>query len=237
MSRCIVTVGVNPQRAFGQFHERFDRTMRKFGDADEVIQWREDWPPGSPSHEKVHYGFKVHAIEEARRRGHTLILWLDVSCFAMKPMAPLWDRIKEKGHFFIIGDDRLGNWSSDHCLGYFGVSRDEAMAIKLFSGTIVGLNLANPQAVEFFAQWKAHAVPEHFNGTHRSGLLGYVPDTEGKLMSSDPRCQGHRADEPYTTLIARRMGLAPSFLGDFFSGGMDVTENCVLRSGYDTKES
>lgn len=233
MTRAITTVGVSKQRDFTAYHARFISTMESHGKADDILVWSDSWPKGSPSHTEVHYAFKVHAVEEARAKGHRFVLWLDVSCHALRSLEPLWKRIEEMGWFFLVGWDLLGNWSSDHCLSGWDITRDEAMKIKLFSGTIMGFDFHNPKSLAFLSMWKDFATAEHFNGTHRSGLVGPPPETEGAKMSSDPRCQGHRCDEPYTTLIAKALSMEPAVLGDLFCGGFDKTERCVIASGYD----
>lgn len=251
--RAIVTVGVSQVRDFKPYHERFQRTLDPAAGlscAHDVRRWVEQWPPGSPTHHQVHYAFKVHAIEDARARGFTSILWLDVSCHAVAPLEPLWQVIERDGHF-LCGEpqldpetglvtnppatmDRLGTWSSDHSLGCFGLSRDDAMKVTLLSGTCIGLDLEHPRSLEFLNRLRAFAVPAHFNGTHKSGLKlareGTEPTERGRI-SDDPRVEGHRSDEVYMTLLARELKMTSS--GEYFTGGNAERPTTVLKSGYD----
>lgn len=236
--RAIITVGVSHERNFRPYLDRWERTMNEHGRAEIVTAYRKNWPPNSPSHGEVNYAFKLYAILEARRLGATQILWLDCSCHALRSLEPLWKEIETTGYYLIHGEDRLGNWSSDDCLQGFELTRDDAMDIKLLSGTIVGLDMTKGVAQAFLGSWLAYAAPRHFNGTHKSSLKPNqpIPEEEGKRMSDDPRCQGHRADEPYTTISARRLSMksTPIATSHFYGGyGDDGSGKCLIRSGYD----
>lgn len=233
IERAIVTVGVNPKRGFQPYHDRFQQSMLRHGRADHVFAWSNNWPPGSPQHVEVHYAFKVYAIEHALKCNYQYILWMDVSCHAIQSMEPIWEEIKETGHFLVIGMDRLGDWSSDHSLEHFNIDRNTAMEMPLMSGTIIGLDMKNPRSKLFFDSLKTYAVAEHFNGTHRSGLMGQIPETEGARMSSDPRCKGHRSDEVYMTVLADRLGMKCNMVGGVFCGGFPPNEKSLVKSGYD----
>lgn len=242
--RAIITVGVSQARQFGPYHKRFQETMggdgvvKPFACADSVTRYETSWPPQSPSHLQVHYGFKIYAVKEALKQGYTSVLWLDVSAYAVAPLEPLWKEIEREGHYLAGAPeitpsssvDRLGSWTSDHTLAHFGVSRDDAMFIPLLSGTCFGLDLTNSRTMDFYERILSYAVPEHFNGTHKSGIMGAPPQEEGKRMSNDPRCQGHRSDECYMSLVSKQLGMKSSLL--YFAGGMGVRPDTVLRSGY-----
>lgn len=235
MSRAITTVGISSVRNFEPYHARFKQTIvdSGFGCAEMTVRWESEWPPSSPPQEKVHYAFKVHALKHVLSLGASSVLWLDVANYAVAPLEPLWQQIEREGHFF-AGAGALGNWASDHCLAHFGMSRDEAMEIELFAGTCFGLDLKRDRSRKFLERLAAYAVPHHFNGTHKSSLRPGmpVPEREAEQMSDDPRCMGHRSDEPYMTLIARDLGMeyTPGF--DIFTGGHPVKPTTVLRSGY-----
>ncbi len=211
------------------YHNRFERTIRQSGfhTADEVLRWRTTWPPGAAPHSVVHYGFKVHAIEEARRRGADRVIYLDIPCHAIRSMEPIWQQVERDGHFFMVGGDLLGNYADDRCLAQFDVSRDEAMEMQLFSGTIIGLDFRQARTREFFERLRDYAVPLYFNGTH-NGLGGALP----RRLSEDSRCWEHRSDEPYATLLARELKMEPTWRGGYFIGDMDEHDTAILKSGY-----
>lgn len=231
--RAIVTVGVSDNRIFAPYLARFRDTFRKYGGADYMKIWQ-TWPPGSPTHREVHYGFKVHAVAEALARGATSVLWFDCDAYAIAPLEPLWQRLEKDGHVLVEDANRLGEWSSDHSLSVFGLTRDEAMDIRLGCGTCWGLDFTSERSRTFFERLKTYAKAEHFNGTHVSRLPGLPPpSTEGQAMSTDSRCKGHRGDEIYMPLLARELGMATHVGVEFIGGCGTVTPLACVKSGYD----
>ncbi len=238
MSRAVVMVGVSATRALQPYVMRFRESFKKFACSQEMMIWdKHSWPEGSPPHQMCHYAFKVHAVMAAIARGHRQVLWFDSSCYAIRPIEPLWKRLERDGHVLIEDANWLGNFSSDHSLAHFGVTRDEAMTIHLLSGTCWGVNIDVPRSLEFVTRLRELAVPKHFNGTHVSRLADVAkehprPGTEGAQMSHDERCWGHRSDEVYMGLLARELGMH-THQGVEFVGGNTVTEHACIRSGYD----
>lgn len=238
MKRAIVTVGVSESddRDFRPYLGRFKRTFAEFGQADIAI-WHKTWPPGSPRHGECHYAFKVYAVLEAARRGYTSILWCDSSCSAFAPLTPMWERIERDGHVLIDDANSCGQWSSDHCLTTFEITRDEAMNIRLMCGTCFGFDLTYERSRTFLDRLCSYAVPEHFQGTHVSRLVENThprPGTEGAEMSTDSRCWGHRSDEPYMALLARELKMKTIAADkEFIGGGGTPVECSCIRCGYD----
>lgn len=203
--RAIVTVAISEGgRIFGPYIDRFRASFAEHGAADEVKVWHREWPPNSPPHRECHYAFKVHAIREAARRGFTSVLWFDVSCHLAGSLEPVWERLEHDGHLLLADANWLGNWSSDHAIEHFGVSRDEAMGIHLMCGAVYGLDLRSEQSRAFLDVLSVLAVPEHFNGRHDGGAVGRLSEDAG---SADLRVRGHRSDEVYGALLARRLGM------------------------------
>lgn len=233
--RAIACVGISQSRVLDIYVQRMERTFAQYGGA-ELFIWDQQWPPGSLPHRDCNYGFKVHAVDYARNRGFTSVLWFDASCYAIRSIEPLWERLERDGHILIDDMNKLDKWSSDRSLEQFGVSRDEAAEIPLMVGTCWGLDLRQPRSVVFLDRLLQYATPENFNGTHQSRLPQLRehprPGTEGARVSSDERCFGHRSDEVYMALLARELGMK-THVGVEFVGGMTVTEQACVRSGYD----
>lgn len=236
LNRAIVCVGISQSRVLDIYVQRMERTFTEYGCADELLIWDQHWPPNSPEHRACNYAFKTHAVDYARWRGFRYVLWFDASCYAIKSIEPLWQRLERDGHILIEDDHALGRWSSDKSLAEFGVTRDEAMGVKLMSGTCWGLDLSLSRNNVFLDRLLSYAVPEHFNGTHQSRLPSLRehprPGSEGAKVSSDERCWGHRSDEVYMALLAKELGMK-THSGVEFVGGMTVTEAACVRSGYD----
>jgi hypothetical protein len=204
-------------------------SLRATGWSGGLLTWTQ-LPPGSPTHEDAPYGFKIFALREAERRGHTTILWLDAPCVATRPLDPLFDRTEREGHLFVTGGERLGHWASDECLGASGLTRDRAMELPLLNGTLIGLDLSNGRSREwldllqrscerglFRGPWLSDQAPAEVRARKPGKPVGFV--------SVDPRCWGHRHDEAVGSALAHRLGMAISPQAGIFD-----TEDAPVRS-------
>jgi len=189
-----------------------------------MLTWTNQLPPGSPRHEQAPYGFKLYAIAEALRRGHSSVLWLDAPCVATKPLDPIFERIEHDGHCFVSGDERLGNWASDDCLAAFGIPRDAAMEMSLLNGAFIGLDLEHSRTREWFRRitqqceaglFKGAALTEHAPPDVRARNV----DKDTGHLSDDPRCWGHRHDEAVGSCLAPLLGMDFTPVGDLFDFG------------------
>ena len=208
-ARCIVSVATG---AYVPRQERLMESLRSAGYRDAVIRWTNELPPGSPSHEDVPYGFKVFAIQEAFRRGHTSILWLDSPSLATAPLDGLFERIEREGHLLLAGNEFLGNWASDDCLRAFGLLRDRAMNLKLMNGTFIGVDLRNARTLDWFQQWSDAGRRGLFAGPYLSPdapaeIRDRKPGKSVGFVSTDSRCWGHRHDEAVGSCLAWRLGM------------------------------
>lgn len=118
-----------------------------------------------PSHQSNPYAFKIYAIEKAREMGYDQVLWLDASVYAVKNIQPVWDWLDKHGVFFEEAGHWAGAWSPQRVLDYFGITKEQAMQIPMFSGGYVGLDFRNPIAREFFAEWKEAMLNGMFKGS------------------------------------------------------------------------
>jgi hypothetical protein len=219
--RCILSVATN--RYVG-LQERLLQSLAAVGWRDALLAWTDALPPGSPTHAEVPYAFKLFAIREALRRGHSSLLWLDSPCRAARSLDPLFDRIESEGHLFVGGDDRLGNWASDGCLAAFSLSRDEALELTLMNGTFIGLDFSHERTRTWFEEIERGCARGLFQGAY---LSDHAPSAvraakAGKpvgFVSADPRCWGHRHDEAVGSCIAHRQGMPFTSQDGFFDLG------------------
>jgi hypothetical protein len=235
MKRCICNVAVDGN--YPHFQRRLLGTLIDPGKyVDKVMSWTNFYPPGSPTHQDQPYAFKIYALKEAVRLGFTTLLWLDTSVFCVAPVEPLLERIEKVGHFFIVGGDRLGTWSSDAALELFGHTRDQAMEKQLMGGTVYGFDLTNPRTKTFFDRWTWHESQGHFQlGSYFNANVQQPADRPVKpqgFVSDDPRCQGHRYDEVVASFLAYELGMELTWLGDLFQSG----KNVVACSSYDIND-
>lgn len=200
---------------YAKYADRLEESLDKFSPGVPRIIWRESWPPESPSHNKLHYAFKYYAVADAVRRGFQHVMWLDAGSCALAPIDPLWERIAHNGYALLSGDDCLAAWISDQALAHFGVTRDYAAGLKLAGGCLVGLDVEHPLGKHFLQWWGElarttslfmghHTEQENQNGVMRSILRS---DADNAVISTDPRCKGHRSDEACFSLMMDRLGM------------------------------
>lgn len=185
----------------------------------DVLRWTDAWPPGSPSHAELPYGFKLFAFAEARRRGAELALWVDSPVVARGNPAPVFERVARDGHLFVTDGDRLGNWIGDAALEALGMSRDEAMALPLFQGTFIGLDLRRGDWLDAMLEAAARGLLNgpYFTPSAPAEARASKPGKPTGEASRDPRCWGHRHDEAIGSALAARRGMsiapAPELFG------------------------
>jgi hypothetical protein len=232
-TRCVLDVAsVAP---YPKYQKRLSDSLDRVGYVGDRLFWTNEMPPGSPPQRDCPYCFKVYAFEEAIRRGHTTLLWLDTSVFMLRSPDPLFEKIEADGHFLIIGGDRLGNWSSDMALERFGVGRDAAMEMQLIGGTVIGLDVSNPRTLEWFTQWSWHAKNGTFAGTYYNGSGNARRSGPGKsigVVSRDPRVYGSRADETVGSLLAYKLGMELTWIGGT-GGHWFQSDESIARSNYE----
>jgi hypothetical protein len=223
--RCIVSCchSENLDRAgyYAGYADRLERSLDKFGMGAARRIWRSSWPTGSPSHAAHNYAFKVYAVAAALKEGFDRVMWLDSGCELIADIKPLWDHIDARGHGILSAWDTLGEWVSDEALARYGVSRDEAMALKLGGGCYVGVATDSEVGMKFYNEWMHLASKTNmFAGYHSEGssaMRSLVLDgSGGQRVSADPRVKGHRSDEACFALYAHVNGLPTLPLVEFY---------------------
>lgn len=154
---------------------------------------------GAEPHADNPYNFKIHCIQRAIDAGYEKILWLDSSCFAIRPIQPIFDHIAEHGYIMQDAGHYIGTWTNDRALDWFAYSRDEAMQIKMYGNAgFLGLDFSNPTAQCFFEQWTM---------TMKAGLFKGAWHNNDKTESQDERCTGHRHDMSLGSIIAHELDM------------------------------
>jgi hypothetical protein len=183
MKRCVVNV------AAGGFHagqERLYDALVAFDEETAFVSWRDEYPPNSPTHQEAPYAFKVFAVAEAYRQGFDSILWLDASCYLVKPIDQIWEYVEARGSAFWRCGFGLGEWATDESLHLLGRTRDGSMGTPLVAGGIWGVSMPHASASAFL---------ERFLTLAEDGRVFRGPwDNQGGRASADPRCRGHRHD-------------------------------------------
>lgn len=141
------------------------------------------------------------------------MLWLDSSIVVVRPLDPLYEEIERRGYLlFRNGGARVGEWSSDAFLEWYGIDRGEAMAIPEVVGTAIGLDLRSEVGRSFLDAWMAGALA----GTPFRGRPEPFAEREAyedsrwnrsNAVSADSRVLGHRHDQSVASVLAFRAGM------------------------------
>ena len=179
--------------------ERLRESLLKVGFDGEYLSWTTEESIGSPLHKDNPYAFKIYCFEQALNAGHTKILWVDASIWAIKPVDPIWECVDRLGYMKQYAGHLCGTWSSDKQLEYFGITRDEAMNLEMHgNGGFFALDFENEKAKEFFKRWKQAFVDGMFKGSWNN---------DNNCESTDPRCKGTRHDRICGNIIANQLNL------------------------------
>lgn len=189
--RVIVNLST-PQYKYGQ--ERLVASLQGRYEGD-VIVYQSEHEVGSPFHQHNPYAFKIYAIQAMMAMGYEQVLWLDASCYAVKNVEPIFDFITEKGYFFEEAGHLVGQWSNEFALNYFGITREQAMWMPMFSAGFTGLDFTNEVGVQFFEKWRESMLAGAFKGSW----------------------ENHRHDMTCGSIIAFLMGLKYNEGGKYFA--------------------
>jgi len=207
MKRAVVNYAVGAWYPRGQ--ARLRASMVVANCAVEFIGFTDNRNFGSPTHQQVPYAFKTYALMYCLNKGYDQAIYADASIWAVKTWKPIWDLIDSQGYYFEEAGHVAGTWTKDSVLAKFGITRDQAMKIPLYSAGFTGLNFHNPKAVEFLKRWHGYAN----DGDSFKGTWG----NENGQMSKDPRCKGHRHDLSVASLLAWQMDMKLGKGGDFLA--------------------
>jgi UDP-N-acetylglucosamine:LPS N-acetylglucosamine transferase len=210
--RCIITLGISEQppadhpqlvRDFRPGISRLQASLVEIGCEADFILWDSEYPAGSPTHRDSPCGFKPFCFSEVAAQGYDIVLWLDATITAIKPIEYLFQCIERDGYLIFTEDHSVGAYCKDEALGPLGITREESFRMPSCWACALGLNLKDPRARAFLTEWQALATDGiTFPGPRWSGVRGF-PATASK----DPRVKGHRYDQTAASVLALRLGM------------------------------
>lgn len=176
---------------------RLEHSLKQTGFDGEFKGYNDYGHIRSPKHSETPYAFKPYSITTAIKEGAELLLWCDSPVYAIGDINPVFKHIKEKGHLFFnnIGYT-VGDYTSDKCLEYFGITREESFKIPMIMACVMGLNMATENANLFLSKYN-NAISVY------PGAWTNV----NQEVSTDLRCHGHRHDQSVASIIIHQMGL------------------------------
>lgn len=223
MTRVIVNVAAHEM--YWKYQFRLSCTLDVYAPTDERIFWKGAYPPGSPHHSEVvngvkpvPYGFKLYAIAEARKRGYDQILWLDSGVHLARPLEPVWNRIDRDGYLLVESEQILEQWCKEDVMQAYAATKAERETLRILACAIIGLDFRRQVACEFFdGLWNAMKAG-HYTGA----------------VSNHSKLQDHRGDEAIGAILANRLGMKPTKVGEFHMADMlPLSPTAIFRSGYD----
>jgi len=196
---CVLNFATRTNKVYAQGQRRLRKSLKTHGFTGDLLAWNSEGQFDSPKHQHVPYGFKPFALEWARKEGYDAALWLDASFYAVKPIGPVFDIIFKDGHLMQRDGNRIGSWTHDKCLEKYGLTRDEAMGMSLYTAGCTGLDFSNETSLEYLRLWLDAA---------KDGV-SFIGDwkNKGGKMSADKRCAGHRHDMSAGSIIAHQLGM------------------------------
>lgn len=206
MQRRFIIINMSPRTAivnlinnngYSRGQERLSQFWQTFGADVDFVRLGNEQSVGSPLHKDNPYAFKIYAIEHVRQKGYDQILWLDASVYPVKDITPVFDWLTDKGIFLEEAGHLAGSWCPQRVLDYFGITKEQAMQMPMFSAGFCGFDFTNPISVEFFAEWKESMLNGMFKGSWAD----------------------HRHDMTCGSIIANKQGLLPLYSpgGQFFA--------------------
>lgn len=217
----IVNCGVNNWYSIGS--ERLERSLVFNGFAGQLLFFKGEYPPNSPSHEENPYAFKIYAIEEAIKRGFKTILLLDSSFWNIKDCMPIFDIIAERGIFGFRTGYNCAQTCSDAALAWAGFTRDEAEHLPEIASGACGLRLDNPQGSAVYEMWKDGME----KGLFKNNRVHDISD------SADSRFIHARQDQSIWSLAIHMAGLNvnDSDYVAYYNSGYNKDKCCFFIGG------
>lgn len=213
MKKCIVSFG-NSSNNYVHGISRLSESLRNNFDGD-FLAFIGEASCGAPLHTDNPYAFKIYCIEKAIEAGYHQVLWLDSSCFAVRPVQPIFDMISRQTFAFQDSGHWLGEWANDRSLEYFSLSRDAAMDMRMIGNAgFLGFDTTCTLGSIFFKGWKQSMLDNIFKGAWNNNE---------KTESQDERCRGHRHDMVCSSAIIHRMGLK-----GLMAGGEEILQYAGL---------
>ncbi len=169
----------------------------------------EGLPPGARSFMDSMYGFKPHAIAEAKKRGFKKVIWLDPAMLLVSKI----DRFFNHHMIAAIDESQLSNTISDKFLKYKGLTKE---VVSSRGWHLVGGSF-------YYFDFETQAANNIFNDWMESEKLGYFGS---QYEAASEQINSHRNDESCMAVAMYSNGISPSGHDDI---GYCVENNPVFK--------
>lgn len=214
MNRTIVNLAIRGRENYPLGQVRLAASLKRQGYDGETLLFT-GYPPGSPTHQEVPYAFKYYAMQIAFDKGADLVLWLDSSVVAIKPVAMLWHTLNKNGILLFRNRGcQCHAWTAKSTLDKMNCSLQEAKQAEQVFGGVVGYSKHNAQAMSVFMKMQELSK----DGISFQGMGG----------SPDPQFVAHRHDQSCLSIIVHRRKLPKQEPG-YLKYSRDVNADTVLE--------
>ncbi len=148
----------------------------------------EDESTGKPRFQQSLYGFKVGLVRDCLARGFRKIIFFDTAITLVSAVDHWFTLTPEHGVLAAIDRQTLERVTSDACLSYCGLTREQVSTWTLLGGSIYVFDFSIEKCRAIFAMWEK---------MERDGIFGTQDD-----LSHD-RLQSHRMDETCMALAMK----------------------------------
>lgn len=198
---CIINAAIGGNYLSGQ--KRLLNSLYN-GNYDGDAQTWDAWPEGHGMNEANPYNIKPAVMARALAMAkHRILIWMDSTCVATAHIAPLIERIKERGYYLASSGYSAAQTCTDAQLAAAGITRGEAERVPDSATGCIGIDLADQRATEFLINWIEWAERGLFAGSR----------THNPKDSQDPRFLFGRQDQSAATLLAHIHGMELDHMG------------------------
>ena len=165
----ILSLAVDDGRYIAQ-QERLNESIKKHLPECKVFNWTNSYPEGSSSHKESPYGFKVHAVNEARKQGFKKIIWVDTACIFVNGEIEYWfGLVKKYGVLAQADDNNLSKFVDPKCYKWFKKTEEQSLKDdeRLVGGSLYVFDFEVPLCVSVFAAWEAAEKHGQFAGSRK----------------------------------------------------------------------
>lgn len=172
--------------------DRLSESITETHPESKQLFFRDCYPKNSKVHEDSLYGFKVHAVNEARALGYSKIVWVDSTIVVLKKLLHVFEHCNKYGILAVPDDNLLSNFCSNKALQYYGITREQAkeLGIHFVGGSYYLFDFNVPLCVDVFNSWAE---------AEKNGIFGALREP----------LQGHRHDETCLALSMLKCGSVP----------------------------
>lgn len=153
-------------RYIEQLH-RLKTSVRDIYPEIEMFTWIDTYPQGAKPHKVSPYGFKVHAVNEARKQGYDRIIWMDTALILRQPVDYWFDLVPFYGVIAAKDDNLLINHIGDKALEYYG--QPDLTGYHLVGGSVFVFDFSVGLCRRVFNHWERAEKDGMFasDGKHR----------------------------------------------------------------------